>query len=116
MGWAARIPTSGGTKPVKRYGYPSRKDAVAAAEQAGRLLDLAPDEVTRRKIGDLIVSARLGAALPALKDVRRRLGLGLGLGLEPGQPGITVGGWMAAGQHRARVRAAHPAVHQAGDR
>jgi hypothetical protein len=46
--------------------------------------------VTRARIGDLIVAVRLGAALPALEDVRRRLGLGL----DPGQPGITVGQWM----------------------
>src|SRR5271157_673899 len=95
-GWAARIPTTEGTRLVKRYGYDSKKDAAAAAGHAGRLLDLAPDEATRAKIGDLIVSARRGAPLPAVEDVRRRLGLGL----DPGQPGITVGqwleGWLAA--------------------
>ena len=84
-GWAARIPASGGTRLVKRYGYDSKADAEAAARNVGKLLDLAPDDATRARIGDLIVSVRRNAALPAVEDVRRRLGLGL----DPGQPGVT---------------------------
>jgi len=101
MGWAARIPTSGGTKLVKRYGYPSRKAAEQAAQHVGRLLDLGPDPATRAKIGDLIISTRRGAPLPAVEDVRRRLGLGQ----DPGQPGITVGQWLdgwLTGKQRTR--------------
>ncbi len=90
-GWAARIPTSGGTKLVKRYGYPSKTAAGTDAEHAGKLLDLAgADEVTRAKIGDMIAAAERGAPLPTLEDVRRRLGLGL----DPGTPGTTVGEWL----------------------
>jgi integrase len=90
-GFAARIPTSAGTKAVKRYGYPSKAEAKAAAEQAGKLLDLAgADEATRNKIGDMVMAVKRGGPLPALEDVRRRLGLGL----DPGQPGVTVGEWL----------------------
>jgi hypothetical protein len=101
MGWAARIPATGGTRLVRRYGYPSGKTAGQAAEHAGRLLDLAPDEITRAKIGDLIIEAKRGAPLPAVEDVRRRLGLGL----DPGTPGVTVAQWMdgwLAGKRRTR--------------
>jgi integrase len=93
MGWAARIPTTKGVKLVKRYGYPNRTKADADAAHAGRLLDLAgADETTRAKIGDLIVAAKRGAPLPALEDVRRRLGLGM----DPGAPGETVADWMSS--------------------
>ena len=101
MGWASRIPTTSGVRLVKRYGYPSRKDAQAAAEHVGRLLDLGPDEMTRAKIGDLITGTKRGTPLPAVEDVRRRLGLGL----DPGQPGITVAQWLdgwLAGKARTR--------------
>ena len=101
MGWAARIPTTGGTRLVRRYGYPSQKTAGQAAEHVGRLLDLAPDDATRAQIGDLIVAAKRGAPLPAVEDVRRRLGLGL----DPGQPGMTVAQWMEGwltGKQRTR--------------
>jgi hypothetical protein len=102
-GWAARIPTTEGTKAVKRYGYESKKNAEQAAQHVGKLLDLAPDEVTRARIGDLITGTKRGAPLPAVEDVRRRLGLGL----DPGQPGVTVGqwldGWLAS---KARTRRA----------
>ena len=102
-GFAARIPTSAGTKAVKRYGYPGKKDADAAAQHAGKLLDLAPDDITRSKIGDLIAATRRGAPLPAVEDVRRRLGLGI----DPGQPGMTVAewleGWLAAKKRTKRA-------------
>lgn len=90
MGWAARVTTTSGTKPVKRYGYASKAKAEAAAEQVGKLLDLAPDDITRARIGDLIVAARRGQPLPAVEDVRRRLGLGV----DPGQPGVAVADWL----------------------
>jgi integrase len=90
MGWAARVPTTSGIKAVKRYGYPSKAAASADAEHAGKLLGLAPDDATRARIGDLIAGTKRGAALPAVEDVRRRLGLGI----DPGQPGVTVAGWL----------------------
>jgi integrase len=108
MGWAARIPTSAGTKLVKRYGYPSKAKAEADAGHAGKLLDLAgADEATRARIGDLIAAAKRGAPLPALEDVRRRLGLGL----DPGTPGMTAGEWLdtwlAAKQRSRRASTVH---------
>jgi integrase len=101
MGWAARIPTTSGIKQVKRYGYDSKKDAEADAGHAGKLLDLAADDLTRARIGDMIAAVKRGAPLPAIEDVQRRLGLGL----DPGQPGATTGAaWAAwlAGKKRLR--------------
>jgi hypothetical protein len=54
------------------------------------LLCLATDDTGRARIGDLIQAARRSAPLPAVEDVRRWLGLGL----DPGQPGTTVSGWL----------------------
>jgi hypothetical protein len=89
-GYACRIPTSGGTRLVKRFGYASKAEAKAAAEIVGRMLDLGTDDATRTRIGDMIASAKRGAPLPALEDVRRRLGLGL----DPGQPSDTMAEWL----------------------
>jgi integrase len=100
-GWAARIPVSGGTRLVKRYTYKSKAEAEAAAKHVGKLLDLAADDLTRARIGDLVVTVKRNADLPAVEDVRRRLGLGL----DPGKPGMTVGGWAdawLAGKQRTR--------------
>lgn len=89
-GFACRVPTSAGVRLVKRFGYTSKAEAKAAAEQVGRLLELAADDATRGRIGDLITGTRRGSQLPSVEDVRRRLGLGL----DPGQPGVTVGEWL----------------------
>jgi integrase len=100
-GFACRIPTSGGTKLVKRFGYGSKAEATAAAEAVGMLLGLGTDEATRDSIGDMIMAAKRGIELPALEDVRRRLGLGL----DPGQSGVTTGEWLntwLAGKRRTR--------------
>ena len=67
MGWAARIPTTSGTKAVKRYGYASKAKAEASAEQVGKLLDLATNDVTRRKIGDLITARNAELRWPPSK-------------------------------------------------
>ena len=110
--WAARIPVSGGTKLVKRAGYPSKAEAKGAAETAGRLLDLGRDDATRAAIGDMIAGAKRGAPLPAVEDVRRRLGLGL----DPASAGVTFGeAWTAwlAGKKRLR-RSAHERLAQIG--
>lgn len=91
-GWAARIPTTLGTKLVKKFGYKSKADADAAAEAAGKLLDLAgADDATRRKIGDVIVAARRGAPLPALEEVAQRVSLRQ----DPGSAGVLFGGYWA---------------------
>ena len=103
------LPTSEGSRRYRRFGYRSITAARADGDHCGQLLGLAADDVTRRKIGDLIAAATGGTPLPAVEDVRRRLGLGL----DPGQPGVTAGrmaGLLAgreapdqAGQHRARL-------------
>jgi integrase len=104
-GYACRIPTSGGTKLVKRFGYGSKAEAKAAAETVGRLLGLAgADSATRARIGDMIVAERRGQPLPVAEDVARRLGLGL----DPGQAGVTVGEWL--GTWLASRRMIRPSV------
>ena len=101
-GFACRVPTSSGTKLVKRFGYASKAEARAAGGHVGELLALAgADTGTRARIGDLIAATKRGAPLPAAEDVRRRLGLGL----DPGQPGVTAGEWLdswVAGKRRTR--------------
>lgn len=113
-GWAARIPTSGGTKLVKRYGYPSKTAAGTDVEHAGKLLDLAgADDATRAKVGDLIAAAKRGAPLPAVEDVARRLGLGQ----DPAVSGATFGQtWTAwlAGKKRLR-RSSRERLEQIGE-
>ena len=60
------------------------------------------DTATRQLIGDLIFRATArGGQLPAVEDVRRRLGLGL----DPAQPGATVAAWLdswLAGKRRTK--------------
>ena len=101
-GFACRIPTSSGMRPVKRFGYASKSEAKAAAEAVGKLLEAAgADDATRSKIGDMITAVKRGVPLPALDDVRRRLGLGL----DPSNPGVTVAEWLdgwLAGKRRTK--------------
>jgi hypothetical protein len=100
-GWAARIPTSGGTKALKRYGYPSKSAAEQAAKAVGALIDLTADDATRARIGDMIASAKRGAELPGKAVVARRLGLNL----DPASPGVTMAEWLdswLAGKARAK--------------
>src|SRR5690349_18497864 len=75
-GFATRIPSTGGTRQLHRFGYASKAEAKAAAEHVGKLLALASDEATRASIGDLIAAVKRGAGLPSAEDVRRRLMLG----------------------------------------
>ena len=63
-GWAGRVPTSAGTKLVKRFGYPTKAAADEAGRHEGKLLGLATDDATRKRIGDMIASAKRGAPLP----------------------------------------------------
>ncbi len=66
-GYACRIPTSMGTKLVRRFGYSSKAEAEAAAGHVGKLLDLAADEATRAKIGDLVLAAKRGTVVGPLR-------------------------------------------------
>lgn len=81
-----RIDTSGGTKQLRRFGYPSKKAAEEAAKHVGKLLELAPSQIDRERIGDMLWAAKKGAPLPGVEDAKRRLGLGL----DPSQPGLNV--------------------------
>ena len=112
-GFAARIPTPEGLKPLKRFGYPSKAAAKAAADHASALLDLGTDDATRARIGGMIYAAKRGAPLPSVEDVRRRLGLGQ----DPASAGVTFGeAWTAwlSGKKRLR-RSAHERLAQIGE-
>jgi integrase len=103
-GFDTRIPasTKTGTRELRRFGFATKKEAAAAAGNVWDLVKLAGDDrATARKIGDMIFekSAR-GGDLPAVDDVRRRLGLRR----DPGE-GQTFGdAWAAwlAGKRKAR--------------
>jgi integrase len=74
-----RIATTAGPgkRQLKRSGYDRESDASGALEKIRDMIKLAGDDASaRQKIGDMIFekSAR-GGELPALDDVRRRLGL-----------------------------------------
>lgn len=76
-GYNTRIPTTSGTKELRRFGFTTKTDADKAAGKVWDLIKLAgDDEATRAKIGDMIrqKTAR-GGELPEVDDVRRRLGL-----------------------------------------
>lgn len=111
-GWAARIPTRDGQKLVRRFGYATKTEAEEAAQHAGKLLALATDDTTRRKIGDMIASLKRGAPLPSVADVARRIGVGL----DPTATGVSVGeAWHAwlAGKKRLRA-SSHERLEVAG--
>jgi integrase len=72
-----RLDTSTGRRQLKRSGFGRETDASGQLDKVRDLVKLAAaDERARAKIGDLIFakSAR-GGELPAVDDVRRRLGL-----------------------------------------
>jgi integrase len=77
--WAfkVRVDTATGTRRLNRSSFARESDAADVLDQVQDLIKLAGDDQrARQKIGDLIFekSAR-GGELPALEDVRRRLGL-----------------------------------------
>jgi hypothetical protein len=77
VGYDTRIPTSSGVRTLRRFGFATKGEADAAARQVWGLIELAGgDTGTQQRIGDFIfkVTAR-GRQLPAVDDVRRRLGL-----------------------------------------
>ena len=103
VGYSTRIPTTGGVREVRRFGFATKTEADKAATQVWDLVKLAgADKGTQQRIGDLIFKATArGGQLPAVGDVRRRLGLGL----DPAQPGVTVAGWLdswLAGKQRTK--------------
>jgi integrase len=78
VGYSTRIPTSKGTRELRRFGFPTKGKADAAAGQVWELISLGRDDTrTQQRIGDLIFErTRNGGELPSVEDVRRRLGLG----------------------------------------
>jgi integrase len=77
VGYDARIPTTSGVRTLRRFGFPTKGDADKAAARVWDLIELAgADTKTQQQIGDLIFRATVrGGHLPAVEDVRRRLGL-----------------------------------------
>ena len=113
-GWAMRLPTTKGTKQVKRFGYTSMAGIDAGARHVIKLMELAGDDaITRAKIGDMVRAAKRGAPLPTVADVRRRLTIGA----DPGSPGVTFGeawaAWLAG--KRALRRSSRERLEQIGE-
>lgn len=77
VGFSTRIPTGSGVRELRRFGFATKGEADEAASQVWELLKLAAgDTATQQRIGDLIFRATArGGQLPAIEDVRRRLGL-----------------------------------------
>lgn len=103
-GYSVKIETTSKQRELRRLGFSTLGKADAALEHVRDLVKLAgaDDVKTRRKIGDLIFErTKRGGELPAVDEVRRRLGLGR----DPGQVGETFGeAWAVwfAGKKRAR--------------
>jgi integrase len=76
-----RLPSKTGIRPFRRRGMTTKTAASNFRKDVYALLDLSQgDRQAQEKIGDLIFSSsNRGGQLPALADVRRRLGLGLAL-------------------------------------
>ena len=103
VGYSTRIPTTGGVRELRRFGFATKSETDKAATQVWDLIRLAgADRGTQQRIGDLIFHATArGGQLPAVEDMRRRLGLGL----DPAQPGVTVAAWLdswLAGKRRTK--------------
>jgi integrase len=77
VGYSTRIPVTGGVRELRRFGFATKTEADKAAGQVWELIKLAgADAGTQKRIGDLIFKATArGGQLPAVDDVRRRLGL-----------------------------------------
>jgi integrase len=86
-----RLATTDGIRPFRRRGMPTKTAAGNFRKDVYAILDLAQgDQRAREKLGDLIFAAtNRGGQLPAISDVRRRLGLGLALDRSQ-----TVGEWL----------------------
>jgi integrase len=103
-----RLDTSTGRVRYKRTVGPARDTTATAAksvlEHVRDLLKLATDAATAARIGDLLVAAGTGP-LPAVADVRRRLGLGGELTGEQ-TTGELLEEWCAAKSRRWRASTA----------
>jgi integrase len=77
VGYSTRIPTTDGVRELRRFGFATKTEADKAATQVWDLIKLADADIgTQQRIGDLIFkSTARGGHLPAVDDVRRRLGL-----------------------------------------
>lgn len=77
VGYTTRIPTTGGVRELRRFGFGTKGEADKAATQVWDLIKLGgADTGTQQRIGDLIFRATArGDQLPSVEDVRRRLGL-----------------------------------------
>jgi integrase len=77
-GYRDRLATSAGVKPFQRRGFTTKTAAETFRSDVYALLALARgDEVSLTRLGDLIFEkTKRGGHLPAVEDVRRRLGLG----------------------------------------
>ena len=103
VGYTTRIPTTTAVRELRRFGFSTKSEADKAAAQVWDLIKLGgADTRSQQRIGDLIFRATArGGQLPAVEDVRRRLGLGL----DPAQPGVTVAAWLdswLAGKRRTK--------------
>ena len=104
-GYSVRIESTSGIRELRRMGFNTLGKAEATLEHVRDLVKLAgPDDIkTRRKIGDLLFErTKRGGELPAVEEVRRRLGLGR----DPGAPGETFGeAWAAwlAGKRKLKT-------------
>ena len=77
VGYDTRIPTTNGVRTLRRFGFGTKSEADKAAAQVWDLIELAGADIgAQQRIGDLIFkSTARGGQLPAVDDVRRRLGL-----------------------------------------
>jgi integrase len=77
VGYSTRLPTTNGVRELRRFGFATKSEADAAAAQVWDLVRLAgADTRIQQRIGDLVFRATTrGGQLPAVEDVRRRLGL-----------------------------------------
>lgn len=77
-GYRDRFATSTGVKPFQRRSFATKKAASEFRDQVYALLALARgDSVSLARLGDLVFdTTKRGGQLPAVEDVRRRLGLG----------------------------------------
>lgn len=76
-GFDLRVQTTTGIRTLRRSGFDTQKAAKGVLDQVNDLIKLAgDDETSRRKIADMIFDKSLRRGeLPAVEDVRRRLGL-----------------------------------------
>jgi integrase len=102
VGYSTRIPTTSGIRELRRFGFATKGEADKAATQVWDLINLGgADAGTRQRIGDLIFQATSrGGQLPAVEDVRRRLGLRRELDASE-TLGEAWAGWLA-GRRKAR--------------